>query len=112
MRLAPVPLCFARDPREAIACAGDSSRTTHGAPEAVHACRYLAALLLGALTGTPKDILLSDHFTPVPGVWAEAPLAPRLAEVAAGSFKRRDPPNTRRMGDVVACRNRNARGRT
>ena len=34
MRLAPVPLFFAGDPREAIAPAADSSRTTHGAPEA------------------------------------------------------------------------------
>ena len=31
MRLAPVPLFFAGDPREAVARAADSSRTTHGA---------------------------------------------------------------------------------
>jgi len=37
MRLAPVPLFFARDPREAIARAGASSHTTHGAPGAVDA---------------------------------------------------------------------------
>src|SRR5262249_22518341 len=44
MRLAPVPLFFARDPREAVARAAESSRTTHGTAEAVDACRYLAAL--------------------------------------------------------------------
>src|SRR5215218_2084820 len=35
MRLAPVVLAFARDPRAAVIHAGESARTTHGAPEAV-----------------------------------------------------------------------------
>jgi ADP-ribosylglycohydrolase len=38
MRLAPVPLFFAREPGKAIEMAGESSRTTHGAKEAVDAC--------------------------------------------------------------------------
>jgi ADP-ribosyl-[dinitrogen reductase] hydrolase len=101
MRLAPVPLYFARDPREAVARAADSSRTTHGAAEAVDACRYLAALLVGALRGASKEELLSDHFEPVPGLWAAEPLAPRIAEIAAGSFRRREPPEVRGGGYVV-----------
>ena len=51
MRLAPVPLFFAREPRRAVARAADSSRTTHGTAEAVNACRYLAALIVGAVHG-------------------------------------------------------------
>ena len=51
MRLAPVPMYFAGDPAEAIALSADSSRTTHGAEEAVDACRYFAGLLVGALQG-------------------------------------------------------------
>ena len=43
MRLAPVPLFFAHAPETAIARSADSSRTTHGATEAVDACRYMAA---------------------------------------------------------------------
>jgi ADP-ribosyl-[dinitrogen reductase] hydrolase len=39
MRLAPVPLFFAADPELAVARAADSSRTTHGATEAVDGCR-------------------------------------------------------------------------
>jgi ADP-ribosyl-[dinitrogen reductase] hydrolase len=101
MRLAPVPLFFARDPRQAIDRAADSSRTTHGAPEAVDACRYLAALLVGAARGDSKDELLSDHYSPVPGLWDAEPLAPRVAEIAAGSFRRRDPPEIRGTGYVV-----------
>ena len=101
MRLAPVPLFFALDPRRAVARAADSSRTTHGAPEAVDACRYLAALIVGALRGTGKEDLLSDHYAPVPGLWDEWPLAPRVDEIAAGSFRRRDPPEIRGTGYVV-----------
>jgi len=102
MRLAAVPLFYARQPREAIERAAESSRTTHGAPEAVDACRYLAALIAGAISGVPKEVLLADHFTPVPGLCSEAPLAPRIAEIASGSFKRREPPEIRGTGYVVA----------
>jgi ADP-ribosylglycohydrolase len=101
MRLAPVPLLFAGSPAEAIARAADGSRTTHAAAEAVDACRYLAALLVGAARGASKDELLSDHYEPVPGLWREAPLSPKIAEVASGSFRRRDPPEIRGTGYVV-----------
>lgn len=49
MRLVPVPLFYDRHPLVAIDSAAASSRTTHGAQEAVDACRYLAALILGVL---------------------------------------------------------------
>ena len=51
MKLAPVVLAYASGPDEAIRFAGESARTTHGAPEAVDACRAFAALLLAALRG-------------------------------------------------------------
>ena len=101
MRLAPVPLFYAHDPAEAIARAADSSRTTHGAPEAVDACRYLAGLIVGAVHGVSKDELLSDRFSPVAGSWLREPLSPRIDEIASGSFLRRDPPEIRGGGYVV-----------
>ena len=101
MRLAPVPLFFHRDPSLAVEMAADSSRTTHGAAEAVDGCRYLAALIVGALGGATKEELLSEHFAPVGGVWEKRPLAPQIAEVAAGSFKRREPPEIKGSGYVV-----------
>ena len=101
MRLAPVPLFFARSPREAIARAADSSRTTHAATECVDACRYLAALIVGAVHSASKDELLRDHFEPEPGVWKAAPLAPKIAAIACGSFKRRNPLDIRGTGYVV-----------
>ncbi|MBK6485410.1 MAG: ADP-ribosylglycohydrolase family protein [Gemmatimonadetes bacterium] len=92
MRLAPVPLFFARDPEQAIRMAGESSRTTHGAPAAVDACRYFAALLLGALAGVSKEELLAECYSPVPELWSREPLHERVAEVAGGSFRRKSPP--------------------
>ena len=101
MRLAPVALFFAATPEEAIERAADSSRTTHGAPEAVDACRYLAALLVGAVRGVAKEELLAPRYTPVPGLWDHAPLSERIDAIASGSFRRRDPPAIRGTGYVV-----------
>ena len=98
MRLAPVVLFFRRSPLEAIVRAAESSRTTHGAPEAVDACRYLAALLLGILDGLDKGDVLGGMFEPVPGLWTASPLSPRIAEVAAGSFRMKQPPEIRGSG--------------
>jgi ADP-ribosyl-[dinitrogen reductase] hydrolase len=101
MRLAPVPIFCHRDPRAAIRYAGDSSRTTHAAPETVDACRYMGGLIVGALRDTPRDTLLSARWSPVPGLWDEEPLAPRIDEVAAGSFLSKEPPQIRGSGYVV-----------
>ena len=44
---------------------------------AVDACRYLGALIVGALNGVEKEELLSDHYTPIPGYWAEKTIGQR-----------------------------------
>ena len=101
MRLAPVPLAFARDPAEAVRLAGESSRATHALPVCVDACRYLGGLLVGAVRGETKATLLSPTYAPAPGLWDAAPLHPRIAAVAAGSFLSRRPPDIRGTGYVV-----------
>jgi ADP-ribosyl-[dinitrogen reductase] hydrolase len=101
MRLAPVPLAYARQPAEAVRLAGEMSRTTHAAPEPVDACRYYAGLILGALRGEPKERLLEPRYTPVPGLWENEPLSERIDRVAAGSFKTKRPPEIRGTGYVV-----------
>jgi hypothetical protein len=101
MRLAPVALFHAHAPGEALHWAAESSRTTHGALEAVDACRYLAALIVGAVRGVPRQELLSPGYTPHPGSWQERPLAPAIAAIAAGSFKQRNPPEIKGDGYVV-----------
>lgn len=101
MRLAPVPLFFAQNPQEAIAKSAESSRTTHGAATAVDACRYLGALLVGAVNGASREELLSSRYSPIPGYWEENPLVEEIDEIAAGSFKHRQPPEIKGTGYVV-----------
>jgi ADP-ribosylglycohydrolase len=101
MRLAPVPLFYARVPALAIERSADSSRTTHAAIECVDACRYLGALIVGAVRGATKGELLADHFDPVGGTWSRAPLAPKLAAIAAGAFKRKERAEIKGSGYVV-----------
>jgi ADP-ribosyl-[dinitrogen reductase] hydrolase len=103
MRLAPIPLFFASDPKQAIHYASESSRTTHGTKAAVDGCRYFAGLLVGALQGRPKAELLSSCFNPTdePSFWNENSLDQKIAAIAAGSFKRKDPPEIRGTGYVV-----------
>jgi ADP-ribosylglycohydrolase len=102
MRLAPVPMFYFKSPGEAIERAGESSRTTHGAQTAVDACRYFSGLLVGALGGVDKETLLSPRYCPVPGYWSEHPLHPEVLAVAEGSYKRKEPPQIRGTGYVVA----------
>jgi ADP-ribosyl-[dinitrogen reductase] hydrolase len=102
MKLAPIGLAYAAHPAEAIRCAGLSARTTHGAGEAVDACRYWAALLVGALNGTDlRGLIGGDAYAPVPGLWEREPLHPKVAAVAAGSFREKSPPAIRGSGYVV-----------
>jgi ADP-ribosyl-[dinitrogen reductase] hydrolase len=58
MRLAPVPMFYFPDRERALHFAAESSRTTHGAPECVDACRLLADILLRALDGVGKEEVL------------------------------------------------------
>jgi ADP-ribosylglycohydrolase len=101
MRLAPVPLFYAKRPLEAIEKSGESSRTTHQATTAIDACRYLGALIVGAVNGVSREELLSERYSPIPGYWEENPLVEEINEIAVGSFKHRQPPEIQGSGYVV-----------
>ena len=75
MRLAPVPMYFASDREAAIAHAAESSTATHAGAEPVGDCRYLAAVIVRALNGAPRDELFATV----------SDLPPAIAAVAAGS---------------------------
>ncbi len=102
MRLAPVPLFYAPNLHEGIEKCGESSRTTHAEHDPVDACRYLGALIIGAVNGASKDELLSERYSPIAGYWADHPLRHNIDAIAAGSFKRRNPPDIKGTGHVVA----------
>ncbi len=101
MRLAPVPLFYAKRPLEAIEKSGESSRTTHQATIAIDACRYLGALIVGTIHGVTREELLSERYSPIPGYWEENPLVEEIDEVAKGSFKYRHPPEIEGSGYAV-----------
>lgn len=79
MRLAPVPMFFFREPARAIELAGESSRTTHGAQTCVDACRYLAALIVGAYRASPRRSYLRANTLRQPRPGRLIPCARRYA---------------------------------
>lgn len=60
MRLAPVSMFGFRSPELIPKLAADSSRTTHGAAEAIECCQLLAILIYRCLSGHPKQGLLTE----------------------------------------------------
>lgn len=102
MRLAPVPLLYHKHPELALKLSADSSRTTHGSPLAIDACRYFAGLLIGALNGVSKEELLSEkRYSPIPGYWEAQPLAQEIDDIVKGSYKTKNPPELVSSGYVV-----------
>ena len=101
MRLSPVVIWHAANPAEAMSQAAASSRTTHATESAVDACRYFAGLLIGAMSGAPKDVFLAPLWSPVPGAFDAEPLASAIANVALGSFRQKAPPDIKGSGYVV-----------
>ena len=92
MRLAPVAVRFWNDRTRLIATAADQSRTTHGAEEAVDACRAFAELLADAIAGTPRAALLAPR---------SFEGAPAVAGIVAGSWRGRARDEIRSSGYVV-----------
>jgi len=105
MRLAPVPMFYARHPHMAIEKSADSSRTTHANPKVVDACLYFSALLLGALNGHPKEALLSPiidwQFLEPETIGLLSDLSPEILELVNGSFKQKQPSDIQGSGYVV-----------
>ncbi len=78
MRLAPVVLFSHPDMDSVHEFSAESSRTTHGAAEAVESCQLLAEIISKALAGKPKNELLQDlQFKP---------LLEKTAAIASGAF--------------------------
>lgn len=93
MRLAPVVLWFHPDREAAVYHAGESSRTTHAAPEAIDACKIFAHMLGAALDGASKEDVLA----------AAPPRAAseRLTRVAEGGYRGAAEDEIRGTGYVV-----------
>ncbi len=68
-----------------------------------HLAQLFVRMIVTALQGRSKAELLADHFSPVPGIWEQTPLAPKTADIASGPFKSKRPPEIRGTGYVVAA---------
>lgn len=88
MRLVPMALFYFSDPERCIRYCGSSSKTTHGAQEAVDACRYFGALIHGAIKGEKKEKLTQGLYEPLPGIWEKEPLVQSIVRVATGAYKK------------------------
>ncbi|MCC2685471.1 MAG: ADP-ribosylglycohydrolase [Paenibacillaceae bacterium] len=90
---------FSATRRKAIEYAALSSKTTHAAVECVDACRLMATYILAGLHGWSKEDML--HPTAF-GDWLDlGSLTPRIADILAGSYKRKEPPDIQGSGYVV-----------
>jgi ADP-ribosyl-[dinitrogen reductase] hydrolase len=101
MRLAPVPMFYARNPEAAMLMSAESSLTTHATRVCLDACRYYGGLMVAALHGRGKEELLSANYRPFWKVWEVGELDDAVDRVAQGSFKERNPPDIAGTGYVV-----------
>jgi ADP-ribosylglycohydrolase len=95
MRLAPVPIRWHREVDHAIEHAAASSRTTHGAPRPVDACKVLAAMTSAFIQGVPAEEVFDPEF------WQWGDLHPAIDAVARGSWSAKMPPAIRGTGYCV-----------
>lgn len=100
-RIGPAVALFLPDPEQAIEAAVEAARVTHQAPLTLDAVRYLAALLVGALQGTPRAELLGPMYSPVDGYWSRRRLKREVETVARGSWTQKSPPRISGGGQAI-----------
>lgn len=94
MRLAPVPMFCYPDRDRILQFAGESSRTTHSAPECIDASRLLAEILFRALSGVHKAEILFD-------VHRQIFASSSLTGIAKGEYRYKTVHDIRGTGYVV-----------
>lgn len=98
MRLAPVPMFFAYDKLLAGNQAAESSRSTHGAKDAVDACYVYAQLIVATLQGQSKYEILSEQ--PIISYGKEN-FSPGITAIIQGNYKNKATIDIQGSGYVV-----------
>jgi ADP-ribosyl-[dinitrogen reductase] hydrolase len=105
MRLAPVPIHYAHlfpdDLDELVRLLLESSQPTHASPQCLSACAYMGLVLCGLIHGIDRDKVLAAEWEPLQRLREVHTLHPKIAEVAAGSFRCKKPPAIVGSGYVV-----------
>jgi ADP-ribosyl-[dinitrogen reductase] hydrolase len=94
MRLAPVAMYYAADQGLVSDYAGTSSRTTHAAVECVDACKLFAQMLVKALDGQEKAVILFETST------ADL-VSEKIIAIAQGAYQNKPSAQIRGSGYVV-----------
>ena len=98
MRLAPVPMMVGEDLGRLATYSAESSRTTHGATEAVDACRLAGVMISLALQGEKKETIL---FRTQEREESLRGLAPAIGAIARGSYRGKKGEDIKGSGYVV-----------
>jgi len=105
MRLAPVPIrysyMFPDGIGDLVERAVESSLPTHASPQCVSACVYMAVAICGLIHGRSREDVLEPAWEPMRLARDIAPFHPEIAEVAEGSFRRKQAPEIVGSGYVV-----------
>ena len=105
MRLAPVPIRYADlfpdDLEELVRCLIESSLPTHASPQCLSACAYMGLVLCGLIHGIDRQEVLAPNGSRCSNCKRVHALHPEVAEVAAGSFRQKQPPEIVGSGYVV-----------
>jgi ADP-ribosylglycohydrolase len=105
MRLAPVPIRYSHmlpdGIEDLVEKAVESSLPTHASPQCLSACVYMTVVLCGLLEGKTRNKVLAADWEPMRRARDIAPFHPEIAEVAEGSFRRKQRPEIVGSGYVV-----------
>jgi ADP-ribosyl-[dinitrogen reductase] hydrolase len=105
MRLGPVPAAYARTyPKQIellIERCVESSLPTHASPQCLSACAYMGLVLAGLMHGEPREQVLASDWPPLARLQELLPLHEEVADIAAGSYRHKNPPAIRGSGYVV-----------
>lgn len=108
MRLAPVPIYSTvnanNDSLLAITAslAKESSIPTHASSQCTSACRYMAAIMAAMIKGESRKSVLSPRWRGIRILNEIERLDPAILAVARGSYRKKQPPEIRGSGWVVA----------
>jgi len=97
MRLAPVPLFYSKDIKQAIIMSGESSRSTHDNTICIDACRLYGSMIVKAVQGGDKNSILNYDSE----LWNDIPLEESIDNVALGSYKEKNPPEIKGTLNII-----------